>query len=623
MKKYLLKTLLLSSLCVPSVSWSVGETSEESDATKEEAKAEKGTTAADHQASEATEAGMALIKRVLTLASLENFGDSKTGSEEQASLALFFKALERTLATNKELKKERCDVLKSLTKGDLARSEFLPDLSFETGINGEWPYTHTIQKTKDDSGKYSSQPGNEVRNPTSTLSAGLVLKQNLFNGGVSLANRKATSHASKASFEAYKAKEDKAVFDIFILLLNVIHQRLSMKQQEGNVLIYKEFLNAALEKRKVGDIDRSEVALAESKLARAEAQLSAIKIKLEGYVGDLERWTGIKVNDLVLVFPDFAKYLPKDLGEIKNIAAKESHALLAGHYSALAAKASIKVAGREGLPHVDFDAGLRGSHANKDNLHKVGNEYKEFQEQEATVNGLYAKTDTDTTSASVGIRLVVPLDFRGAARANESSARHEYVKTTIEGAKTHGDLMSDLETAFYTLVEQKKAIEYQKRYVKANEISFQVAMQEWAVGAKVFTQALKAESDLVEAKGYLLTARRDYAETAIRILGIMGRLNGKTFGIATYDFNPHDKKANKVDPDDVSAKPLRVAHIAESPASKESRHVPGAGTAPRGVAATPPRKVGMQPIIETPRRRGVVTQDQQVPETPEQQTTTA
>lgn len=470
--------------------------------------------------------GNNLIEKVVRTSKLGQAHDEKNIPQEIA-LKLFHLAIQKTLETNKDLRIKRCEVLQALGSQALARGEFLPDISTNIGYGLNTNRTSKTIKDKNDQ-RRPNQDTNE-KNENGELSAALELRQNLFNGGGSIARIQQASNENKAKFEEYKVLEAEMIFRNFQVMLRIITDRILLHYHETNVAIHKEILKAELEKLKVGEVDRTEVALAESKLAKGEARLAEVKISLEGHAGDLERWTGIKADELSLLHPNFSKFLPQTLEELKKIAEKENNRLLAAHYGALAKKASIKRESSGFSPNIDLTLGATTSETLSRLYKKPANDHS------FTKDNL---TNTSNSRLSVGVQLRVPFDIKGTVRTNVGGARHDYVKTTITGAKVHGDVMASIETDFANLKEYAAIVEAFKRHVKACEIGFQGNLQELAVGAKVYTQVLKAQSDLLDAQEYLIKAKQQYAEASLRLLQNIGRLTAKTFGVEAFNFDP-------------------------------------------------------------------------------------
>lgn len=467
-------------------------------------------------------------------------GPSGTISEPEV-MRLFADTYQNVLENNKDIRQKREEVMAALGANAIARAEFLPDVS----LQGAYNFRENFEKNAPRDGERSTI-GTKAKEDDSGFAANLEVRQNLFNGFRSVANYKAAINENKAKYEDYKAFEGDVVAKVFTELMEIITQSILLQANETNVAMHRELLKAAIEKMKVGDVDRSEVAYAESKCAASEAKLKAVRIKLDIGLSNFELWTGIHLKNTVLTHPSFAKFLPQTLEELKRMAAQHSHRILAGHYQAIAKKAAIKKAEAGFSPSLDltFSGGLEDK--TKKHYNHPDYDYKKVGEN-----------DHSFMNYAVGVRLVVPLDIKGVNRTAIGGAHHEYTKTQIGGAQAYDSVMSDVETDFYQLKNENAIIEAYKRKVKACEIALQGVLQELAVGAKVYIQTLKAQSDLLDARGELAEAYKARANTEMRLLKSIGLLNNVTLGCKGFAFDPMNMQAKKTQPAPVKQKKVK------------------------------------------------------------------
>ncbi|MDR1907297.1 MAG: TolC family protein [Holosporales bacterium] len=479
-------------------------------------------------------------KLVETIATASQEGIIK--DKTNGSIEIYKVIMARTIEGSKDLRMLRSEVIKGLGEGRTARGEFLPDLKLTSSLSRGFSESSSV--VKDDKGAYIDADTMDSRKVSSSgPGVGFSLSQNIFNGGASLAAVRKASFDSRAAYAKYKATEGEAVEKMFKLAFNVITCRLMIRYREISKTVYKEILKCELEKLNVGEVDRSEVALAEGRVAKCEAELAFLKARLCGYEGDLSRWVGLKAEDLPLSFPDFVRFFPNDVRELINIAERENSKLQAGHFDMLASKAAISRANAGYLPKLDLSIGGEA----KGSWDKVRAK-KNLDSWHATDQG--KDSTTGSRGASVNLTLTVPIDIKGGVAVNTGGARQDYIKIKIDNEKAYSDLKSDIETTYDHVTYHKNAVSAHKRHVKACEIQLQASLQELAVGAKVYTQVLKAQSDVLDAQKDYVQALQTYAETGLHMLLIIGRLNPQTLGVSTLDFNhkkTYDDKAVTAD----------------------------------------------------------------------------
>ncbi|MDR0631517.1 MAG: TolC family protein [Holosporales bacterium] len=520
MRKYLLGTLALYVFLCPKL-LSEGESG------GGENNSEGDTLADPPQPAEGTfdDAATQLVQAVL---SASHRAALKNGNELELEIEkICGKIISETVEKSKDLRSLRSEVLKGLGEGTNARGECFPDVKVTSSVSAEHG-TESREEYTD--GKRN--PGTKTLHNTTNVSGSpvaLSLKQTLFNGGASLARIRQTSYEAKAAYANYKAKEGAAIEQMLKLAFDIIMYRLILKYSEISTTIYKEVLKSALDKLKVGEVDRSEVALTETEVAKSEAKLCEIRSRLEALEGDLLRFTGIHSNDLPLVFPNLFKLIPHTIEEVKEIATKENAQLQAGHWSVLASKAAISRARAAYAPVVELTANTSISRSFARSQKSKENNPVDFYETDIKRSG--------PGNASVGVSVSLPIDIKRVLSTALGGARQDHVRFRIAADKGYGDTMSNIETSWGNLTHKKNAVDANKRRVKACMIQLQAALQELAVGAKVYTQVLKAQSNVLDAQEAYVQAENSYVLEVLHLLELMGRLNPQSFGSNALDFN--------------------------------------------------------------------------------------
>ena len=579
MNSKFLKTLLLSFVASPFfLAYSTSETDEAKEEVAEKTEVvEKATDSSEKVQAKQSDSTIALVKEITTKA---NLGVNQKKASKDESMKFFKETLQKVIENNKDLRKMRCEVSAAMGANNYARGEFLPSVDLVAGYD--------LKRSFADTKKYNSadvQTGSSDDKTNSWGgSAGVELKYNLFNGFGSVSQLKIANNETRAKYEEYKAAEGQKIYEVFQALLRIVTSKILIDQHTANVKIHESMLNEAVQKMKVGEVDRTTVTYAEQKYALAIAKLEATKIKYEGLLSDFELWTGISAESVIAAHPDFAKFLPEALEEMKKIAEKENSKILSGKYAALAKKASVNKQLSGYSPRLDLTASAKMVDSN-------GRKFNKPNGSSDYVKG--DKEENDISNYSTGIQLSIPLDVKGTTRTNVTGARHDYVKTQIAGQQTYDQVMSDLETDFGRLKREKSMVEAYERQVKASEINLQCNLQELAVGAAVYTQTLKAQADLLDANAALFEARQNVSDTELRLIKSIGRLNGKVLGAENVlDFNPF-KKA-----------PCKACSFKKDVEKKEEVKAPVANkndavvVKTNDVKATPSKAI-MKPIVET------------------------
>lgn len=533
MSKFMQRSVLLtlvSSLVCPFASVVLG--GEAAPETKSDTKKLSG----DH--------GQDVIKRILGLYN-QTRPSGNEDSDETAAMARFVQAMKFVLENDKTLRMERCKILQSLGSIATAKGAFLPTLALNASVG----YKHsplevrgknTEEAKKKDPNLSTEEQKSWTKSCGSESSVALELSENLFSGGASLAKLKVATNANKAGYYQYKSTEGSVINDVFKIILEAIENLIMRQANDISVQIYREVVHIALQKLKVGEIDRSEVAQAEINLSKAESWAAEHRIKLEGLLGDVARKTGLTERDLLRLIPNFARFMPASAAEALKLAQKKNGNYLACHFDALAKKSAITAAQADYLPTLDVSCSAGGRKESKDSYRKDSS------------SGSYTKmSNTDTTGGadlSATLRFSWKFDTQGATRTAVKGAHHEYVRTTVAGSKVYSDLKSEIETDFANLKWCQDKVEAMQRHMKACEICFQATLQELSAGAKVYVQVLKALKDVMESYADLCKAKRILAETQLRIMMNTGNLCPETFHTTGFVFDPNFKETSYESP---------------------------------------------------------------------------
>jgi outer membrane protein len=508
---------------------------------------------------------------------------------------LYKAVLQATLEKSKTLSMKRCDVQKGAGDKKLAIADFLPDLAISSGVEGAKKWT----TAPDITGEQTTS-----KNFTVTPSVGLKMGVNLLKGGASVARLKSALYSNKANAASYAQDEGKAIADMYKLVLQITEAKIMIEITNIKVRINREFLKATLEKLQLGEVDRTEVAYTEAKLAKAEAVLAEWKIKASGLEGDFERWTGISAEEIKNVYPDFEKYIPDSIEKVKAIAARENPGLKKAKFQSQALKKAIQIEEASALPKIDLSAELSGAlkDTKKNELIRGTSQYGEETGGKSYDHGF-----------ATGLSVTIPLDYKGVVTTKVGGARHDHQKSVIEGEKGFSDMNSNLETNFFTYKTQDDRIKCFEREAAASGISVQAALQEMLVGAKVYTQVINHVGNLIESIENLSKAQQAKAVAAIDLLLDMGLLNAKTLGVdlrAAQSGIQKIKTEGKVKAEKKAiptAKKIAVIESVEEKAprpaepvdKKKKGHKNKKGESVPAQILVFPSKVTMAPVVET------------------------
>ncbi|MEM9739457.1 MAG: TolC family protein [Pseudomonadota bacterium] len=346
-------------------------------------------------------------------------------------------------------------------------------------------------ETTDSNRLFTTQIG-ERSLGTAQLEASLPI----YTGGRVSAGVRAAEAGIDAADSRLEFQRQTIYFAAISAFLNVAAGRETVEIRENNVRLLVEQVEAAQARFRVGFITRTDVALAEARLAGARAGLALSEAELEGFFADFEAVTGVAPGDLGAVPP--TPVLPIDFDEALASLLATNPQLIALREDVRAASEAVQVEASAGRAQIDI-VGTAGGQ-------------QEFD------NSLY------DSSVSAFARGTIPLWQSGAVNSRVRSAklRREQARLQVQAAER--DLRAALATSWYGYIAAQRSIEASERQIEAAEIAFEGAKRELSVGTRTTLDVLDSEQDLLDARLTLVQAERDSQLAAYQILQSVGDL---------------------------------------------------------------------------------------------------
>lgn len=274
----------------------------------------------------------------------------------------------------------------------------------------------------------------------------------------------------------------------------------------ANVQLIQQELRAARDRFEVGEITRTDVALAEARLASARAGLAAAQGDRARAVGEYMAAVGRKPNRLTS--PGALPGLPRSLDAAIARARKTHPALKQVQHSIAAAELSIQRAQLATRPSVSASASL----------------------------GL-----TDTSGVGLTRNLSVtasgPIYSGGALASTTRKAMAQRDATRAQLHVVRHGIDQQVRNAFVLLDVARASGEASERQIRAARVAFRGVREEASLGARTTLDVLNAEQELLDARAGRISASVDEQIAAYTILASMGVLTAKDLqlGVKIYD----------------------------------------------------------------------------------------
>lgn len=423
-------------------------------------------------------------------------------------------ALASAYVNNPGLLQKRQELMSRHEKIAQAKADFLPSVTSEIGLKGNKSLISGTVKEK-------SSTQNSARNSSRTGT--ITIEQNLFAGGSTIAAVLSADQTIRGLWADLLSNEQKTFSEVIKAYLDLINKTSKVDVYKANHVALKKAYETAFEKHSIGEEPLTQVAIAESKLAGAEADLRTAEAEVVGAKANLAALIGTEVVNIAK--PIAPTNLPQTLEASISMATDNNPAVIKAQFEHKAAEADIdEVEGKYYLPKVDLRA--------------------KSQRDESSARNLYAggagdvRYSNNVTDHSVGVYMSYNL-YSGGRYSSKKRELHDAAvskRIAIEAVKT--DIIGAVKSAFESYRAAQTNIENYKKQVKAAEVALAATRQEMEVGTKVLLDVLNAQAELVKAQLGFLEAEKNFFQFAYQMVSLLGGLHAKAMKLTVNYFDP-------------------------------------------------------------------------------------
>ena len=308
-----------------------------------------------------------------------------------------------------------------------------------------------------------------------------------------------------ATREALKDLEANVLLSAVSAYVDVRLQAEIVALRQSNVRLIGQELQAAQDRFDVGEVTRTDVAIAEARLAAARSGLAAaqgdFKVARERYKAVVGAYPGNLAG-----LPPLPK-TARSMEEARMIALRGHPDILQAQRQVTVARLGVEATKAEMRPTVTLEGGLTES------------------------------VDSDVQRSSVGLSFNQTLYAGGAlhsahraALAQKEAAEAALLQTTITVGENVGNAWTALEVA-------GASIQAGTLQVQAAQTAFDGVREEATLGARTTLDVLNAEQELLDARATKLQAEAQRYVGVYSLLSSMGLLSVEhlNLGVPTYD----------------------------------------------------------------------------------------
>ncbi len=338
----------------------------------------------------------------------------------------------------------------------------------------------------------------------SLVSASIGVDQTLYGGGrdnALIGQRDAEVRAARARLAAV---EQSVLLDVVRAYTRVVHDRAVVDLNRSNKRVIERRLEATRDRFRVGELTRTDVAQAESRLSAAAAQLARADRSLVQARSAFLRTVGVAPGGLGEVEP--LAVLPASAAAAAAQAREGNFDLLASEYAERAAQATVQE--RRGALRPTATLSAQAAHDRG-----------------------WGRGERDSNTLRLTARVTVPLYQSGAAASRVREAKHERARRRGERNRVFRTVTDRAATAWEAVATARSEIRAFTDAVRAARIALEGVEQEAEVGSRTVLDVLDAEQELLNARVEVVRARRDLVVATYVLAEAVGRLTARDLGL--------------------------------------------------------------------------------------------
>ncbi|MGO4704198.1 TolC family outer membrane protein [Microvirga sp. 2MCAF38] len=376
-------------------------------------------------------------------------------------------------------------------------------------------YRPTVTGTADAGRTFSEYEPPNGRNSTierlNPRGYGIQIEQSIFNGFRTVNSVRQAESSVLGSRESLTNNEQNTLFNSAQAYMNVLRDTAILDLQRNNVDVLEEQLRQTRDRFNVGEVTRTDVAQAESRLAAARSQVSLAEANLRTSVATYRQVIGVEPKQLAPGRP-LDRLLSSNLDATLKVALTEHPAIKAALHSVDVAELQVKIEEGALAPSV----GLRGSVSERYDSQLVGDK---------------------VINASVFAQLSVPIYDGGLASASTRQAKETAGQRRLEADSIRDQVRAAVISSWGQLEAARAQIIAAQAQVEASEVALNGVREEARVGQRTTLDVLNAQQELLNARVTLITAQRDRVVASYAVVQASGRLNSRALGLAVNHYS--------------------------------------------------------------------------------------
>lgn len=420
-------------------------------------------------------------------------------------------ALVQAYQNNPTLNAERAALRATDENVPQALSGYRPKVSVTASAGPE--YAHSVPHSFGNGGGGNGGGGNgpETRSFVSD-SVAANANQTLFNGFQTANKVRQAESQVMGMRETLRVTEQQVLLDAATAYMNLLRDAAILELNRRNVEVLTEQLKQTRDRFTVGEVTRTDVAQAESRLAAGRSSLLGAQSNYVTSQADYRRVIGIPPGRLLAGTP-VDRFSPPSLPAAIFQGERLSPSVLAAMYGVDIAQLAVKVNEGALYPNLALNASV-----------------EQDTNPEININREFI--------ASIVGQLTVPIYQGGGEYATIRQSKETLGQQRLNLDVNRDQARATVAQSWGQLQAAKAQIEATTAQVNAAEIALNGVREEARVGQRTTLDVLNAQQELVNARVALVTAQHDRVVASYTLLAAVGGLSLQTLGINVPIYDP-------------------------------------------------------------------------------------
>lgn len=342
------------------------------------------------------------------------------------------------------------------------------------------------------------------------LGVGLTLDLLLYDFGRTQLQIAAAKETVLATREDLRSIEQLVLLRAVAAFIDVRRNGELVAVRQSNIRLLREELRAAQDRFEVGEVTRTDVALAEAALAAAQAGLAVAQGDLTQATEEFRAAVGRKPGNLQP--PGALPRLSGDIEGAKAVAVRKHPDIIRARFEVASAELTVAAAEAAMKPTVSLFGSI-------DAIEEWG------------------PSDFDRRG-SFGLAVTGPIYQGGflTSAVRQAMAQRDALRGALH--EERHEVMQDVGNAYAVLIAAQASRKANLEQVRAARVAFNGLREEAQLGARTTLDVLQSEQDLLDAQADAIDAESDLYIAAYAVLETIGELTAEALRLNVQIYDP-------------------------------------------------------------------------------------